>query len=353
MLNNLGLIIKEASNFISSEFNLKIQKSKLKVYSNEDWKKFCQVNGFEVNGGGLYVPQSYIAYVNECNPVLVSNIFHELFSHGLFCEHSQIGKKLVDLIQEDKNSKGFLCDDIDSRIQPLGLTNKNIENYEGFAFWLEALLCKETNYKKIWESKKERLPEEDVALFEYFKDSEKKLTRFGFMSQLGFPKEYTNGKIIDVLNHFYNHNFVNINFIVLYGSKKPEKDIDLFIVSNNPSQDYFNGWLDIYELNMEEFRQRLGNFDISVTDPLFSGTLIYGDKSYFKQMKQKIKNQPITQESIEYNIKQAEQQKEYLPSFNSFPRERKSCLSYIKSFSRNAEELQKGNKALTLKNLLI
>ena len=39
----------------------------------------------------------------------------------------------------------------------------------------------------------------DTMLFEYFKEAEQKLTRSGFMAQLGFPKEYGGSTVTNLL----------------------------------------------------------------------------------------------------------------------------------------------------------
>ncbi|TKJ17676.1 hypothetical protein CEE44_04050 [Candidatus Woesearchaeota archaeon B3_Woes] len=343
-MSSLDSLLFEASSFISSEFDLQLQQSQLKPYSPENWQHFCQVNGFDVNSVGLYVPASYSAYVRTDSPVLISNVFHEFFGHGLFCEHSQIGKQLVDIIQSNGDEGSFLFDEVNSQEQSLGLCKTNIDNYEGFAVWLEALLCEETDNVRIWQLKKDGLPEDYVSLFEFFHDAELRLTRFGFMSQLGFPKFYDDNKVIDVVKKLYDSAFDNVDFVVLYGSQKPESDIDLFVVSSNPSTNFFNGYLNIYELNREEFAQLSDNLDIGVTDPLFAGRLIYGDKNSFEQLKQKISTQRITQKAIDHNITEAEKQ-------NLFFETDKRRILYIGGFFQNAEQLGLGNKPLTLATL--
>ncbi len=350
-MHSLDSLLQDASSFINSEFNLQLRKSQLKPYSFENWQEFCQINGFDVNSEGLYVPVSYSAYVRTDSNVLVSNLFHELYGHGLFCEHSQIGKRLIEIIQNSGDEKGFMFDEVNLQEQPLGLAKYNIHNYEGFAVWLEALLCEETDNYKVWQLKRDKLPDDFVSLFEYFEDVEQRLSRFGFMSQLGFPKFYSDDKVLDVAKRVYSSAFENIDFVVLYGSQKSESDIDLFIISNNPSSNYFNGWIDIYELNREEFNQLSNNFDISVTDPLFTGRLIYGNRNSFEQLRNKILNLPITQEAINHNNSEAQKQKKYLPHLSDTDKRRKDCLSYIDSFSQNAEQLSLGNKPLTLANL--
>jgi hypothetical protein len=347
----LDSLLSDASSFVKSEFNLELQKSQLKIYSRANWQEFCSTNGFDVNSEGLYVPASYSAYLQNESPVVISNAFHELYGHGLFCEHSQIGKKWVEIIQSHGNEKGFLYEEINPQKSYAGFCKTNIGNYEGFALWLEALLCKETGTGNIWQMKKDRLPEDYVSLFEFFQDKEQKFSRFGFMSQLGFPKFYDDKKILDSIKGLYNSAFANIDFIILYGSQKPESDIDLFIVSANPSINFFNGWLDIYEINTREFQDLVSNLDISVSDPLFSGKLIYGNSSFFERLKVQVQNQPITQEAIAHNLAKAEEQKEYLSQFSFNDKRKKDCSGYIQSFSQNAEQLALGNKSLTLKNL--
>jgi len=351
-MSSLESLFLEASSFVSSEFNLQIQQSQLKPYSPENWQQFCQTNSFDQSAGGLYVPQSLSAYVNTGSAFLIPNAFHEYFGHGLFCEHSQLGQKLVEIVQNDGDGNKYLHDEIDPLIQPLGLCRQNIGNYEGFAVWMEALLSKKLGEKRIWETKEAGIPKFYQSLYEHFQDAEQKLTLFGFMAQLGFPKHHSSQQVVDVLKHLYGaEKFAHIDFIILYGSKRPESDIDLCVVSTNPSAQHFNGWLDIAELNREDFQQRLQNLDIALTDAMFSGELIYGDKNHFTQLKQRVLDNPITKESVGYNITKAQFQRDYLPNYEDNPRMKKLCLSYVESFSQNAEMLQRGNKPLTLQNL--
>jgi len=184
MSNSLDSLLLDASSFIQSEFNLQLQQSQLKPYYPENWQEFCQVNSFDVNSEGLYVPASYSAYVRTDSPVLVSNIFHEYFGHGLFVEHSQIGKRLIEIIQNSGDERSFMFDEINPQEQPFGIAKHNIHNYEGFAVWLEALLCEETDNSKIWQLKRDRLPDDFVSLFEYFQDAEQRLLTLLFFMVL-------------------------------------------------------------------------------------------------------------------------------------------------------------------------
>ena len=350
-MTSLNFLLQDASSFVTSEFGFDIEQSKLKSYSPENWQEFCQVNDFNMNSSGIYVPVSYSAYVRIDSPFLTSNIFHELYGHGLFVEHSQIGKKLTEIIQNNGDEKSFMFNEINPRDQTFGIAKQNIGNYEGFAVWLEALLCEETNNSKVWNAKKDGLRDDYAYLFEFFEDAESKLSRFGLISQMGFPKHYDDKKVLDVVKKLYGSDFNNIDFVILYGSQKPESDIDLCIISNNASNQYFNGWLDIAELNKEDFQNRMNNLDIALTDAMFTGKLIFGDENTFQQYKQTILEKPISQEMIKYNKRKSNLQKEYLSSYQGDDRMTKLCLSYIASFSQNAEQLRLGNKPLTLENL--
>lgn len=348
---SLDSLLNDASSFVSSEFGFDIKQSKFKPYSPDNWQEFCQVNGFELNSSGIYIPASFSAYVRSDSPFLTSNILHELYGHGLFVEHSQIGKKLTEIINANGDEKRFMFGEVKPREQTFGLTKYNIHNYEGFAVWLEALLCRETGNSKVWNTKKNGLRDDYIQLSEFFENAETQLSRFGLISQMGFPKHYNDEKVLDVVKRLYGYRFGNVDFVVLYGSQKSESDIDLCIVSSNPSNQYFNGWLDIAELNREDFQNRRDNLDIALTDVMFSGKLIYGDENQFVQDKQKVMDMPISKNMIKYNQMKSNLQQDYLLSYEDDNRMKKLCLSYIQSFSQNAKQLSLGNKPLTLANL--
>jgi predicted nucleotidyltransferase len=342
-------ILSNASTFVKKEFGIELDKTRLTQYDALNWIEFCNANSFDASSEGLYVPSAYAAYVNSDSSVLVSNVFHEYFGHGLFCEHSKIGKDLVARTQKNEDVSSLLHGRVDEQ-QLFGLARQNIWNYEGFAVWLEHLLCKETGNSSIWQKRAASLPPNQIAVLEHFIDAEHKMTRFGFMSQLGFPKFYTNDAVLGSVRKLYGNAFDNIDYVVLYGSRKPESDIDLFIISSNPSRNYFNGWIDIYELNKEEFLLHCSNLDISVTDPLFSGELIHGDRYSFDKVKESLEKFPILSQAISHNQMRAEEHSKDLLRFDD-ERLRKNCESYIRSFSLNAELLSLGFKGMTLKGL--
>lgn len=214
--------------------------------------------------------------------------------------------------------------------------------------WLEHFLSKATNNELLFGQNMDELVHPDYKkLFEEFYDFSTQNGNFALIAQLGFPKYYDDNTIVETLRKLYKGDFETIDFAILYGSKKPYSDIDLFVVSDK-IQSCYNHWLDIFARTPEDFENDLSHFSIAITDPLFSGRTIVGDSEYQEHLKQKILNQPITQEAIQYNLTQSEEQGRIALLYPEDSKERSIAQSYQESFRRNAEELQKGNKMLTL-----
>ena len=183
MQKTLDSILEDASDYVESEFKLNLEKSELKIYSPENWRLFCEANHFQEEASGLYVPDSYSAYVKSDNSFLVQNIFHELYGHGLFCEHSDIGKKYVS--SDDK--KSFLYNLL--KEPRYGFFDRNVHNYEAFAVWIEGLLSQEIDSAEAWNAKKLVMPNYYHQLLEYMNSIEKELSREDLMMQMGFYQD--------------------------------------------------------------------------------------------------------------------------------------------------------------------
>ena len=341
-------IIDESKKFVKEEFGFAPEKTELKVYSPENWSKFCSLNNFDPTSYGIYVPQAYSAYLHTDSPAIVPVMLHEFFGHGLFVEHSIIGKNLVDVIEKGEDQGAFLYREVDRRVQPFGLLDRNIYNYEGFAVWLEAILTKEAGLESMWEDRIKIMSDDHSHLLEMFNDVEEKMTRFGFMAQMGFPKHYDADKAGDIIRWYYGDDIGTVDFALLRGSRKPYSDIDFFVVSDNPTRNIYLGWLDIYEVNKAQFREWSKNLDISVTDPMIQGEIVYGDNNFFEAARKDIIEREITPDAVAYNLSEAER----LRSFRAeAPDEEKSRLAYIDTFTQNAMQLSQGNKPLTKKAL--
>ncbi|MDP3728006.1 MAG: hypothetical protein Q8R18_00990 [bacterium] len=345
MTLTLSHIIEQAEDFTQREIHCKPEQSKIKIYSQRDWQEFCKKNNFEQESHGLYIPQRKRAYLQTESPFFITNLFHEYFGHGLFYEHSLVGKELEKILENGEGGNTFLQQRRSSSAFGLGKTHH--EDYEGFALWLEAKLCNELGYQELWERREKTLPEPHRIIYNFFTQAEQKFTPFGFLAQLGFPKYYHSDKIKNFLQAVYQEQWKNIDMALLYGSQKPYSDMDLFVVSNN-SRNFFNGWLDIYELERTEFHYLLERFDISVTEAISTGTPIHGENMW-RQAQEQIKTQHIKKNAARHNRRKAEELRE--KTIFTSEREKRITLSYEISYRKAGEFLTQGNRVLGKRDL--
>jgi hypothetical protein len=367
---SLTNLVLESEEILLSEFRIKPERSIYHVHSGSEWQDFLIETGSHPDSHGVYLPRSLSAHLKESSDFLPINLLHEYFGHGLFCEHSIPGQRIVSLEQvltktekemldlsELPKQQKFQVDETNpyfekykkQREELQKFFSQNVHNYEGFAMWLEYFLSKATNQADLFEQKMDKLVHHDYKkLFEQFHNFSVQYGNFALIAQLGFPKYYDDDTIIETLRKIYRDDFDSIELVIICGSQKPYSDIDLFVVSDRIQSGY-NHWLDVYARTPQEFKVDLANFSIAVTDPLFSGRIIIGDLEYQTQLKQRILNQPITKEAIQYNIAQSEEQARIALMYPEDSKERKIAENYQESFRRNAEELQKGNKILTLR----
>ncbi|PIU29624.1 hypothetical protein COT07_04935 [Candidatus Woesearchaeota archaeon CG07_land_8_20_14_0_80_44_23] len=229
------------------------------------------------------------------------------------------------------------------------IANSQIGSYEGFAIWLESYLSERTDNNALFEKKmaKEISPSYS-SVFNDFKSFEKRYGAFAIVAQLGFPKYYDQSKIVAVLKNFLEKEFDSIELCILYGSKKPYSDIDIFIVSDSVKS-FSNHWLDIYSLSRSEFDEKIKNFSIDALDPVFSGEVLKGDN--IEQIKQRVLSMPVTEDTISYNLKKSEEQGQIAGMYHEDSKERRIALSYQRSYYENAKNLKEGKKILTLKSI--
>ncbi len=365
---DLSKLVLESEEVLLSEFRIKPERSKYTIHS--DWNGFVNNTGSQPDSHGVYLPRTLSAHLKESSEFLSVNLLHEYFGHGLFCEHAITGQGIVSLehslaetekemlnLAELPDFSHFQIDETNpyfhqykaQREELQHFFSQNVHNYEGFAMWLEYFLSKATNNENLFEQKMDELVHLDYKqLFEQFQSFSEQNGNFALIAQLGFPKYYDNVTIINTLKKIYKDDFESIDIAILYDSQKPYSDIDLFVVSDKIHSGY-NQWLDIYARTQEDFEKDLSNFSIAITDPLFSGRTIVGDSEYQKQLKQRVLNQPIIQEAIQYNMQQSEEQRRIALMYPEDSKKRRIAESYQQSFKRNAEELQKGNKILTLR----
>lgn len=352
---NICDVVERCLSTLYSRFKVMPEKTQLFLYNSREFINFLDKKGLQ-KCEGVYLSREYSSYVNLDSKYLPLILIHEYFGHGMFCEHSLYGKKIVFLeqrqreIEENIRKRNNLVEGVRFKILPEDVFSQEYINNtkriltlneigEEFALWLESYLCKETGYIELFESRFNKMfsKKEKEAILNIFYLSEN-LGEYGVMYEYGFPKYYDRNIVIDILRNIFKEKFNTIEFAILYGSKKPYSDIDLFIVSDG-IKGFFNGWLDIYSKSRAEFEYSLKMLDLSVLEPLFKGELILGDINEFKRIKEKIRNIRITEEAINYNFTKSEEQGKIALQYPKESRERSSAFGYYHTFKTYAKIL--------------
>ena len=157
------------------------QKSRLIIHNPSSWNDFLNSRNSNQDLGGTYLPRTLTAHLKEENSFLEINKFHEFNGHGSFCEHSIIGKRIVqyeqELVEIEKHILGvkdlpenhhfqLTHDDPFFRQYYLlrnefdGFFRKHHNYYEGFAYWLEKHLSLESSFRELYQ-----LREQNIAPF--------------------------------------------------------------------------------------------------------------------------------------------------------------------------------------------
>jgi len=329
----LDRIIFKNEKILEDKFKIKSELTSYKTYNQNDWKEFLETkkggNGVE----GVFLPRKLTANILTDTKFFETNSNHEYFGHGLFCEYSLIGKELVkkekeleslekkilklDRLPENKKITVEVNDPFVEKYLKNGdevdeFANQNLYSYEGFAIWMEYFLARNNNNLEMFNKKLNKLDENTKKVFNHFKKFEDLYGEYALLYSLKFPKHYDKKILNNIIKKIYKEDYKNIEFALLYGSKKPY---------------------------------------ISITDPLFTGDVIIGDNSqinYYKDYVNKIK---INDKMIHYNLTRAEQQKRVALCYPEKSKENIIGNGYYKTCKINAKELSEGNKILTLKNI--
>ena len=337
----------------------KQEQTKLNVLDYEQWQALCKKQEGNQDASGMFQPRSQIAVINSENDAYPLNLFHEYFGHGLFYERTLAGKRLVDLeqklMQEEKEHfEGipFSLKEL-KRFRENNATFKhmqqereeNLDLYENFAIWTEYLLAKHFGINQF-EMRYDSMPESERSQFDKILAFSKRYGNLSTFYAVGFERKITIPRVKMLLEDVYRNLLQDARLVVVYGSRKPFSDIDIFAVSDNlPEID--TNWLDVRVCSVKDFEEGVKLFDITITDPLLTGEIIYGDKDYLEQQKTRLVRQPITEEAIKYNIKQSERQERMALEFSVGSNENFRGMSYSLTYLRNAFALREGKRLLT------
>ncbi|MGB9748835.1 MAG: hypothetical protein ACP5OZ_04095 [Candidatus Woesearchaeota archaeon] len=295
-MEELEIILGEAYSAAKLDLNLELKKSKLLLYSKENWSKFLEKNNLDKTIEGIYIPKEYSAIVCEQSKFLIPEILHNYFGHGLFIENSRLGRKTLE-IQKDAGQeefKEFFYCKKDENEKNLGISSNNYENYEGFALWIEKFLCLKTRNYNVWKERKDALSKQSQELLKTFENSYYVLTKFGFLAQLGFPAKYSKEKLLEYLRNTYGTGFSKIKLILssdyIKNESELERKINLIIFSNNPSLETDNGWIKISEFNASEIEEGICSIPLEkrlkIKVALENPHILLGENSYVEKLKE-------------------------------------------------------------------
>ena len=361
-------IVQQVSRNYNQIFDFFPKRTKLNLYLRGEWQDFCERFDHPLKSEGIFLPRNLSAHLLADSPFLELNIFHEYFGHGLFCEYNKQGKFLQKLEQRlvkderrqfkrKKFSKKELRE-FREKNPNFKLLKKESDNnpylYETFAVWTEHYLSERLRLKNKFSQKYKEMPKEIQRNLEKMLSFQRNYGELALFYEIGMPKYYNAEKIKNLLERMFKDKedkFKDARLGLLYGSRKPYSDIDLFVVSDKV-KDFTNEWLDIYALRPKQFEYASSVFDVSIADPLLTGELVFGDKKYFEQKRKQLKEQPITQEAIYYNIIKSKEQKNLSYSFPKNSKEYLKGISYTETYMKNALALRQGKRKLTKKSLV-
>jgi len=355
--------LDSSNQFYQNLIGYKPEQTSLHSVPNSEWSNFAQTRGLNSNSSGIYLPRNQTAVIQEQNPL---SLFHEYFGHGLYCEQNLTGRKLVELekklLEEEKqefSSVRFTLEDVkrfrqqSQTFQELdGFRQQNLLQYEAFAIWTEYLLSVEHGLKDLFGRKYESLNGQEKEAVDSVINFSNQYGNLATMYAQGMARRTTAEIVERLLKDVYGSKLEDVNFALLYGSKKEFSDIDVFMVGEEIPR-IRNDWIDVVSYSQEEFEEKRRLFDVEVSDPLFSGEIILGDRNYFDIQRNLLVQQPITEEAIKYNLQEAEEQAKSAYDFSEDSEWRQIGLSYALTSRAMAEKLKQGKRGFTKIDLLL
>ncbi len=354
-------LIDTSNSFYQDLLGYKPEQTSLQQISESQWNEFANTRGLNPNSSGIYLPRNQRAVIRNENPL---RLFHEYFGHGLYCEQSLQGRKLVELekrlLEEEKQEfqkRQFKLEDLQrfrkqsQTFQELDEFRKqNLTQYELFAIWTEYLLSGEHNLRDEFGRKYDSLQNEDKEAVESVINFSKSYGNLATFYASGLARRTTPERVKRLLKDIYKDKLEDVSFALLYGSRKEFSDIDVFMVGENlPETD---SWLDVRVYAPNDLERRLILFDIAVTNPVITGEFLFGDKDYFEQVREKTLSQPIIEDSIKHNLQESVNQKNLAQNYPENSQDRIRGLMYSLTYLKNALALESGIRLFTKEDLL-
>ena len=355
-------LLDSSNEFYQDLLGYKPEQTSLQSISPAEWGEFAQSRGLNPNSSGVYFPRNQTAIVKGDNPL---SLFHEYFGHGLYCEQSLPGKKLVllekKLLKEEKrefSGKKFDLTDVQKFREHNkifheldGLRKQNLMQYELFAIWTEFLLSEENSFEGLFNQKYDSLQGKEREALDRIIDFGREYGNLAAFYAQGMARRTTPERVKRLLEGVYREKLRDVEFALLYGSKKEFSDVDVFMVGRNPLESHSN-FLDVKMKSKRDIQNGVKNFDVRIINPLMTGEFIFGNEVFFKELKKQYLSQCIEERAIKHNLKwhfRAERLAEENAE-NSFLV--KKFKGYSKTYLANALALREGKRLFTKEELL-
>ncbi len=365
---NLKPLKDQAETHLLETFGIAPEKTKIRLYKAPEWRRFRSKWGFQKEVLGAHfstdlsspITEDSTAHILEDSEFLPLTFFHEYFGHGLWTEHTPYGqekKRLEKKIREEEsnakiteNNRISFWKSNENYKALLELHKTTMPQNEGFAMWMEHYLASMTGNKELFLKLFAIMPDKRKELCMRFIAHQHTFGEHALLYECGFPKHYDTNILEGILRKLFKEDFNSIEFAMVYGSRKPHSDIDIFMVSDKIPNNY-SEWIDISSITHQKFQELLSKMDLSITDPLFTGQFICGNKAYLEQAKTTINKMPITQENIEHQILHSEQARHIALANDGDLEKYQTAMRWKDSYFANAKEMKQNNKPLTLANL--
>ena len=354
--------LDSSNSFYQDLLGYKPEQTSLQEISETQWNEFALSRRLNPNSHGIYLPRNQTAVIRDENPL---SLFHEYFGHGLYCEQSLAGRRLVDLEKvllekekEEFQGRKFTLEDVqrfrqkNQTFQQLDEFRKqNLAKYELFAIWTEHLLSGEFGLRNEFKGRYDNFTREERKTVDSVINFNKQYGNLATFYAFGLKKIQDKKRLLKLSSDIFGRKLERARLILHFGSGKEFSDIDFFVVSNDiPS--IYDHWIDIRAYKPEDIEKGIRVLNPMITDPVMIGSLIFGDKDYLGRLKHRVLTQPITEKAIDFSFQEYESEKRRSKDESLGRHLQDKNLRSAKTFLTNALALKNGHKVLTFNGLV-
>lgn len=106
--SKIDFLVDNSNQFYQDLLGYKPEQTFLQQLPLAQLNEFAKTRGLNSNSSGIYLPRNQTAIIPSDLEITPLSLFHEYFGHGLYCEQSLAGRKLVDLekrlLEEEKKN---------------------------------------------------------------------------------------------------------------------------------------------------------------------------------------------------------------------------------------------------------